>query len=348
MNHWRVYKLIVVALFFLVTISCNNKNNNASDAGNVDSVNTAAGKPYVDKILQEFNEKIAADNTNPKLYYLRSKYYLQNKKFGLAKDDAERAIELDSMKSEYYVTLADIFFFINDTRKTNDVLAKCLSFDPKNKEANFRMAELQFYIQRYDDAVKYAGTAYDADRKDLKTNFLLGMILKEKGDTAKAIGFFRNCMDINPDYFDVYDQMGYIEKARHKPEAIDYFNSALKINPEAITSLYGRALCYQDKNDFDNAIKDYTTITQLKPDMKDAYFNMGYIHQVNLKMYREAIKYYDQSLTIDSLFLKAVYNKGYCFEQLGDIGNAKTTYQKCIEMEPTFTKAREALKRVMK
>ncbi|MEO8147262.1 MAG: tetratricopeptide repeat protein [Bacteroidia bacterium] len=344
MNNLRLIKSFTAGAFTLFLLSCNNSNSNTEN----NTATTTTTATVTDKILQELNDKIAADSTDAKLYHLRSKYYLNNKKFGLAKDDGEKAIELDSTKTDYYLTLADIYFYVNETRATNDLLVKCLSIDPNNKEANFRMAELQFYIKHYDDAIKYGKAAYETDTKDLKTNYLLGMILKEKGDTVNAIKFFRNCIDIKPDYFDVYDQMGYIEKARNKPEALDYFNTALKINSESITSLYGRALCYQNKNDFDNAIKDYTAITQLKPDFKDAYFNMGYIHQVNLKMYREAIKYYDQSLVIDSLFTKAVFNKGYCFEQLGDIGNARIMYQKCIEMEPEFKKARESLKRVMK
>ncbi len=333
----------IAAVFFNACSSPGNKQAEGTSQQPIQS-----DQPVTDNVLNEFNAKISADSSNAHLYYLRSKYYVRLKKLGLAKDDAERSIMLDSTNASYYINLADIYFYRNETRQTYDVLLKCLSLMPDNKEANFKMGELQYYIKQYKQAIKYANKAYEIDTKDLKSNYLLGMILKETGDTNKAVSFFRNCIDIDPNYFDVYDQLGYIEKARNKPEALQYFNNALRINPEAITSLYGRALCYQYKNDFDNAIKDYTTITQLDPSFIDAYFNMGYIHQVNLKMYREAIKYYDQSLAIDTMFVKAIYNKGYCFEQLGDIGNAKTAYQRCIDLEPTFDKARESLKRVMR
>lgn len=339
------FPFVLGVLFFIS--SCKTKTDSSAQNENNISIDSNASHA-IDPILAEFNTKIAADSNNAQLYYLRSKYYLRMQKLSPAKDDAEMAVMLDSLKSEYYMLLADIYLYRNESHKTNDVLAKYLSINPSDKAANFKMAQLMLYVKHYDDGLKYANVVYNADKKDINVNFLLGMILKEKGDTVQAINYFRNCIDIKSDYFDAYDQLGYIEKARNKPDALDYFNSALKIQPQSVTSLYGRAMCYQNKADYDNAIKDYTTLTQIKPNMFDAYFNMGYIHQVNLRMFREAIKYYNQALSTDSTSLKARYNIGYCFEQLGDVGNARITYQKCIDQEPSFDKAREALKRVMK
>lgn len=337
--------LLIAVVVFLA--SCQNKNATSAQSEN-DTVIDLNASHAVDPILAEFNIKIAADSTNAQLYYLRAKYYMRIQKLSLANIDAEMAVALDTLKGEYYLLLADIYLYRNESRKTNDVLTKYLSINPSDKMANFKMAQLMLYVKHYDEGLKFANAVYNTDKKDLNANFLMGMLYKEKGDTAHALDYFRNCIDIKPDYFEAYDQLGYIQKARNKPDAMDYFNSALKIRPQSVTSLYGRAMCYQNNGDFDNAIKDYTTITQIKPDMFDAYFNMGYIHQVNLNLYREAIKYYSQALSADSTNIKARYNIGFCLEQLGDIGNARISYQKCIDQEPTFDKAREALKRVMK
>src|SRR5436190_158359 len=100
MNQLHLIKLFTVCAFALFVVSCNN--NNSSNIENTNSTDTTA-QP-TDKILQEFNDKITADGSNAKLYHLRSKYYVQQKKFALAKDDAEKAIELDSMNADYYLT----------------------------------------------------------------------------------------------------------------------------------------------------------------------------------------------------------------------------------------------------
>lgn len=338
-------KYIAFALIALIYTSCNTNtsNNSNENIGN----DTTIAKPQ-DNILTEFDQKISADSTNAQLYYLRSKYYVQKKSFGLAKDDIERALALDTVNPSYYILLADIYFFRNESRKTKDVLTKCLTIDPKNFDANFKLGELMLYVKHFDEALAYTDVIYPNNKKDIKLNFLKAMILKDKGDTTQAIYYFRNCIDIQPDYFDAFEQLAYIEKARNKPDALDYFNSALKIRPNSITALYGRGLTYQNKNDFDNAIKDYTTIIQLKPDYFDAYFNMGFIHQVNLKLYREALKYYEQALMVDRSNVRAIFNSGNCYENLGDLENARLSYQKCIDLAPEYNPAREALKRVIK
>jgi tetratricopeptide (TPR) repeat protein len=339
------FKLITIIAAALIYSSCNtNTSTTISESIGNDTIVT---KPQ-DEILTEFNQKIEADSSNAQLYFLRSKYYVQKKSFGLAKDDIERALAIDSLNTNYYVLLADIHFFRNESRKTKDALTKCLRIDPKNYDANFKLGELMLYVRQFEEALVYTDAIYPEHKKDLKLNFLKAMILKDKGDTTQAINYFRNCIDIQPDYFDAFEQLAYIEKARNKPDAMDYFNSALKIKPQSITALYGRGLTFQNKGDFDNAIKDYNTIIQLKPSYVDAYFNLGFIHQVNLKLYREALKYYSQALGYDQTNVRAIFNSGNCYENLGDIENARLSYQKCIDLAPEYKPAREALKRVMK
>ena len=339
------FKSIAVILIVLIFSNCNT--NTSNDDNQTIENKTIITKPQ-DEILIEFNQKIEADSTNAQLYYLRSKYYVQKKNFGLAKDDITRAIAIDTINTNYYILLADIYFFKNESRKTKDVLIKCLSIDPKNFDANFKLGELMLYVRKFDEALVYTDAIYPMNKKDIKLNFLKAMILKDKGDTAQAIFYFRNCIDIQPDYFDAYEQLAYISKARNSPDALDYFNSALKIKPQSVTALYGRGLTYQNKNDFDNAIKDYTAIIQLKPDYINAYFNLGYIHQVDLKLYRKALDYYSQVLSIDKSNVRAIFNCGSCYENLGDIQNARLSFQKCIDLDPEYNPAREALKRVMR
>lgn len=340
-------KLNVIVFLIPILISYGCSINTSDNSKQITENDTTIGKP-IDPILAEFNQKLAIDSTNAQLYFLRSKYYISKKNLGLAKEDAEKAVLLDSLNPNYYVQLADIYFFRNESRKTRDILNKCLSIDPKNFEANFKMGELMLYVKQYEQALVYTEVIYPENKKSVKLNFLKGMIMNNKGDTTQAIFYFRNCIDIQPDYFDALEQLAYIEKARNKPDALDYFNSALKIKPQSITALYGRALTYQNNNNFDQAIKDYTTIIELKPNYTDAYFNLGYIHHVNLKLYREAIKYYTQAFNADPTNVRAIFNQGNCYESLGDIENARLTFQKCIELDPTYSPAREALKRVIK
>jgi len=332
-----MYKfLIAISLLFLV--ACNQDAQKQENSG-AKTINPA---------LAVLNDAIAADSINAGLYLKRAKYYVDDKSFSLALEDAQKAYELDSTNSTILLLLADIYFFRNETRFTKEMLMKYLATNPTDYNANIKLAELLYYVKQYDEALKYLNAVYKTHDTEIKPNFLSAMIYKEQGDTSNAIAYFNKCIAIDANHFDSFEQLAYIATAQKKPAAMDFFNSSLKINPQSITALYGRAMLYQQLNDLDNAIKDYTTIIELKPNMFDAHFNMGYIHQVNLKLYREAIKYYNQAISIQPTNVRAFYNSGICFELLGDIQNARQAYQKCIEIMPEYKPAREALKRVMK
>ena len=104
---------------------------------------------------------------------------------------------------------------------------------------------------------------------------------------------------------------------------------------------------YQETADFNNAIETYTTIIQIDPNYKFAYFNLGYIHLVYLKVYDVAIDYFTKAIKADPAYAEAYYNRGYSFELRGDMINAKTDYKKALELKTNYQKAIEGLNRVI-
>ncbi|WP_163362128.1 tetratricopeptide repeat protein, partial [Klebsiella aerogenes] len=56
-------------------------------------------------------------------------------------------------------------------------------------------------------------------------------------------------------------------------QAIEDYDTALKLTPEDIDSLYGKAYASQKKGDLDAAIAGYTAVIRLKPDYPTAFYN---------------------------------------------------------------------------
>jgi tetratricopeptide (TPR) repeat protein len=53
--------------------------------------------------------------------------------------------------------------------------------------------------------------------------------------------------------------------SRDYDKAIDYFNAALKMDPNYVAALQGRGNCYYAKEDYENALKDYKQVQKIKP-----------------------------------------------------------------------------------
>ena len=75
----------------------------------------------------------------------RAKLYLEKKDIANAMSDMQKVLSIDTTTAEYFVTVADVHFAAGKTGRSKAALEKCLSLDPKNKDANMKLAELYPY-----------------------------------------------------------------------------------------------------------------------------------------------------------------------------------------------------------
>ena len=333
--------LIIFSVAFF--ISCNHSTNTTDAITVAEARDTSA----YGKKLAELSEKIIANPSDASLLNQRAKLYLEKHDVGNAIIDAQKLLTLDTTNSDYFVTVANVHFAAGKSGRSKAALEKALSIDPKNKDANMKLAELYLYVQKYDQSISYLNNVLKEDIHNPKAYFMKGMTFKEMGDSAKAISSFQTAIEQQPDYYEPFMQLGIIYTMKNNPLALQYFDGAIRINSRSEEALYGRAMWYQEHaHSFDKAIQDYTTITQINPNNKNAHFNLGYVHYYYLKVYREAIKHYTNAINADPNYVDAYYNRGVCFETLGDIAAAKKDFEKSLEIRPDYEAAKEGIQRV--
>ncbi len=298
--------------------------------------------------IEKINQKILANPDNADLYNDRAKIYLELKQTNNALSDINRALTINTKKAEFYCTLSDIYFSMGKVVKSGDALDKALSIEPDNTEALLKIAELSLFFKKYDKTFEYIKKVLDIDKLNPKAYFMRGMAFKEYGDTAKAVADLHAATEQDSRYYDAYIQLGLLYSIKKNKLAIDYFNNALIIQPKSIEARYAKAMFYQETGDYNNAIETYTNIIQLDSKYKFAYFNLGYIHLVYLKVYNAAIDYFTKAIQCDPDYYEAFYNRGYCFELRGDILNARADYKKALELKVNYKKAIDGLNRINK
>jgi tetratricopeptide (TPR) repeat protein len=87
-----------------------------------------------------------------------------------------------------------------------------------------------------------------------------GSIYKESGDTARAISSLVTATEQDNAFEDAFYDLGIIYAARKNPLAMEYYNSALRINPTNANILYARAKLLQDLGKIDEAIVEYESM----------------------------------------------------------------------------------------
>lgn len=323
----------------LLFASCNNKEKVSSKEPTTDSVS-------YNKLILELSDKIKTEPFNADLFFTRAKAYQADKNLTSAYDDLQKAIKLDSTKTEYLMTMSDLSFKLNKIKNSKACLEKVRTIDPDNYDAALKLAELYLYVRQNNLSITYADSVLIMQPDNGKALLLKGFNLKELGDTASAIKIFQKAVEYDQQFFEAYIQLGVLFQLKNNKLALEYFNNALRIKPNAEDALYGRGLWYQDHNEINKAIQDYTTIIQINPTNKNAHFNLGYIHQSLLKVYDEAVKHYSRAIEADPSYVEAYYNRGVCYETLGNISMARVDYEKAIEIKPDYKPAKDGLARM--
>ncbi len=328
-----LYKIIVPFGFLLFLFSCGEKKNQE---------NTPREKTETPADL--LSEKIENDPNNSALYFQRSKLNLTMKKTALAEADIRKAISIDSLKSEYHMLLADICYTGFRIPDAEGAFKKAASLDASNIEAFLKLAELYLYMKKYEESVSNANEALRIDKHRGKAYFIKGFVYKETKDTLRAISNFQTCVEQEPNYYDAIIQLGNLYSTHNDPIALQYYNSALKLQPHSVEALYNRGLYYQNTGAAEKAVTDYNQLLKLNPRYGFAWFNLGYIAMKFEKDYQKAIPLFTNALNYENYYVEAYYNRGICYEKVGDKQKAKADYLEALSIFPTYDLAKKALK----
>jgi tetratricopeptide (TPR) repeat protein len=336
--------LFVVFVSFCIScsiVSCGGK-------GTKSDVKKAIVSDSISPEIAALNAKIKKDSANPELYNQRAELLAQKNKLDEALADIRTALNIDSTKAAYYLTLSDVYFAQGRSRNCTQAIEKALAIDPKNVDADLKYAELKMYFKEYKTTFEYIGKALEIDKINAKAHFMEGITYKLTGDTVKAVSCFRTTIDQDPNYYHAYMELGLLFSLKNNRLAVDYFENALKLNPKSIEARYGLGMFYQGNEETDNAIAEYDSILRIDPKYKMAHFNIGFIHLVYLRDYKKAIEHFTDAISCDPKYAEAYYNRGYTFELMGDMQNAKKDYNNALKIRTNYQKAIDGLNRIDK
>lgn len=304
------------------------------------------GNMSIDQKLILLNKEIEENPTSGKAYYTRSKFFYDLQRYNESVLDIRRALQYDSTNAEIYYLYADLSFLSNRLRESKEGFEKCIELDPTHRDATVKLGEMYYYLREYQRALDLANTALKLDVHNERAYFLKGMVYKETGDTVRAISSFQTAIEQNTQFLNAYMQLALIQMALKNAIALDYLNSALRINPKSEEALYARGLYYQENGDLDKALNDYTNVSLINPGNRSAHFNMGFIHYNYLGLYDQAIEHYQRAIKADSTYAEAVYNLGLCFEAKGNTAVAAEKYKQALLLKPGYRLPSEGLNRI--
>ena len=331
MKKIKILLLILVPALFLI-VGCGNRNDfqDMSD----------------DEALKVLNIQIDKHPKDDNLYYHRAKIYLGLNRVNDAIADLSRAVSINDKDPRYHMLLGDAYFANGNVENSYKSLQRALDLDPDNQEAILKLGEIAYYSRDYDRAMENLGKVTAKDPHNRTALFMKGFIYKETGDTSNAITLLRKVCDIYPDYEPAFEELGVIYSELHDPLALEYLNTAIRIEPQNTNALYALAMYHQELDHIEQAEEIYKQILDINANSKDAWHNRGYIQLFTYGDYDEAVEHFTHAIQCDSTFIEAWVNRGCAYELMGDKTRALQDFHHALDLDHTFQPAIDGIHRV--
>lgn len=130
-------------------------------------------------------------------YEALASLYKENKDAAAEIRALEKAVEA-SRNPRYLFTLGLCYFHVGEKEKAVSALERCLRMRPRHDRARQSLAQMLFFMQRYDDLRKLCKEGARLSPKEGFYPFLLGKTYLEIGRVPDALAAFDDCRRLNP------------------------------------------------------------------------------------------------------------------------------------------------------
>lgn len=330
----RFYLLFIAVLFIVLLSGC---KGDSSDSG-VRSVE-------IDPVLHELNMAIGKDSGNAELFFSRARFYYEHEGYDEAIFDLAAAMKRDSMKPAYYHLLADTYLDYYQSRMALMTMQKTVGTFPDHIHSWLKLTEFQIVLKKYDEAMQSVQTILKKDPQNADAYIMMGTVLDETGDPKRAILAFKKATEIDPFLVDAWINTGRLADELNEKNAVNYFETAHRIDSVGIEPMYAMAMHYQKKNNYPKAIEWYKKINERYPNSPEPFFNIGVLYQ-EMDSLDRAMEYFDMATSVNMIYAEAYYAKGVIFEKKGETEKAWRQYTQASTLMPKFTEAVEAAARL--
>ena len=208
-----------------------------------------------------------------------------------------------------------------------------------------KLAEFQFIVQKHDDALATLDRAVKVDPNEGEVFFMIGEVLSEVGDTARAINSYQRATELNPDILDAWLALGLLFETRGNSIAERYFKTATAIDRDQAIPYRMLADYYSRQNRLPEAIEQYDEAIKRDPQYQEAFYNSGLVF-LDMDSLTKAKAQFDRAVKVKPTYVEARYYQGVALELQGNVQAARQAYQQALNIAPSFTSAQQAIERL--
>ncbi len=192
--------------------------------------------------------------------------------------------------------------------------------------------------------------------------YLLGLIAHQSGKTETAISLILRAISVRPDSADYYYNLGrilessgrkdnavhmFVSALQRKPDYLEAYESLVRLKPDAAEAHFQIGNLYQSRGMMAEAVNAFRLAVDHKPDFFEAYNNLASILEKHFGKSKEAVKLYQQALSIRSDHPGVHNNIGAVRQFQMRLTDAMDHFSEAIRMDPENVAAHFQLSTVL-
>jgi pentatricopeptide repeat protein len=281
-NHFCLMKKYFALFLLLLIVGCssekqtlNNENNNPKEVkilekGNknvaldhfITGATYEAKEDYANAIL-EFQDALRYD-TAAGIYYALAKNYYYLNKVSLAMENAEKAVKLDSSKSDYYYLLSELFTNAGQFDSAAVVLENLIRNDSSQVSAYYKLAEI-YENSKPLKAAKIYNKLTNLVGDDWDVLIHVASLEEKLGNTKKASEAYQELLKMDPSNKDLQNTvLDFYFRNKMYDKAMKMVDDVLLLTPDDLDAREMKAKIYLTQGKWEPASKQFSYILNEK------------------------------------------------------------------------------------
>lgn len=271
------------------------------------------------------------------------------KLFPSALEAYSKGLEKTAQGNLFYQKMGDLSLECNDIEASLECYKKAYELNPNDREVLIKLATINqtYYPENTDITIDYYNSLLEFGIDLDKIYYELGHLYLNKSDKIHAVTAFKLAQELNPEnpYYNNSLAYAYI-KAELYDDAIEYYQFAIKLNPDAEwTSIVCHALgaIYAEiKNNFEAAEATFNAGIVLDPNNVDIQLSLGDLYMAQNDLDR-AIKTYCDAIAVEPENYLTYAKTGLALWEKDYLEESIVAFHKSIELNPNFEIAQNNL-----
>jgi tetratricopeptide (TPR) repeat protein len=249
-----------------------------------------------------------------------------------------------------YLSLGSIFFERGYPEAAGDFFQSALKDNSASAEANYGLGSVFLKLgknsearEHFERAAKLTAT-YPETTPNAWNN--LGLLAARGGETEKAIGYFEQALQLDPDHFVALQNLGNAyRQLRRWAEARTTLEHALAIKPEDSEANYSLAMVFAQGNENDNAFRYLQKALRARPTYPEALNNLGILY-LRTRRPDEAVAEFEECIRVAPAFDQSYLNLARVYSIEGNTEKARSVLLALLTQHPDHAQAKQALEQL--